>query len=77
MKQHIFLLAALAVLGAVSSDRDQSIGAESAQVSPAMNFLSVAPGARRPTWAGCAERIRFARGWRAQSVSATRPGAPI
>jgi hypothetical protein len=76
MKQHIFLLAAMAALGAVSSDRDQSIGAESAQANPAMSFLSAALGARRSTWAGCGERIRFARTWRTQSVSATRPGAP-
>lgn len=39
MKQWIFLLAAIATLGIVSGDRDQSIGAESSQTSPAMSFF--------------------------------------
>jgi hypothetical protein len=39
MKQHIFLLAAMAALGVVSGHGDQSIGAESAQVSSAMSFF--------------------------------------
>ena len=43
MKQRIFLLAAIATLGVVSGDRDQSIGAESSQTSPAMSvFVSSA-----------------------------------
>ena len=55
MKQRIFLLAAMAALGVVSSDRDQSMGAESAQANPAMSFCHSALGARRPTWAGHAD----------------------
>jgi hypothetical protein len=39
MKQRIFLLAAMAALVVVSGHEDQSIGAESAQTSPAMNFF--------------------------------------
>src|SRR6266542_1509766 len=39
MKQYIFLLATMAALGAVSSDRDQSIGAEGAQANPAMSVF--------------------------------------
>jgi hypothetical protein len=39
MKQHIFLLMAMAALGVVSSDRTQSIGAEGAQANPAMSFF--------------------------------------
>ena len=39
MKQRIFLVAAMAVLIVVVGHRDQSIGAESAQTSPAMNFF--------------------------------------
>ena len=46
MKQHIFLLAALAALGAVSSDRDQSIGAEGAQANPAMSFFVSSTGSK-------------------------------
>jgi hypothetical protein len=46
MKQHIFLLAALAALGVASSDRNQSIGAESAQVSPAMSFFVTSTGSK-------------------------------
>ena len=46
MKQHIFLLAAMAALGVVSSDRGQSIGAEGAQVSPAMSFFVSSTGSK-------------------------------
>jgi hypothetical protein len=46
MKQHIFLLAAMAALGVVSGHRDQSIGAEGAQVSPAMSFFVSSTGSK-------------------------------
>lgn len=46
MKQHIFLLAAMAALGVVSSDRGQSIGAEGAQASPAMGFFVSSTGSK-------------------------------
>src|SRR6266545_3024827 len=46
MKQHIFLLAAMAALGVVSSDRGQSIGAEGAQASPAMSFFVSSTGSK-------------------------------
>ena len=39
MKQRIFFLAAMAALVVVTGHEDQSIGAESAQTSPAMNFF--------------------------------------
>ena len=39
MKQRFVFLAAMAVLVIVSSHQGQSIGAESAQTSPAMNFF--------------------------------------
>jgi hypothetical protein len=39
MKQRIFFLVAMAALVVVSGHEDQSIGAESAQTSPAMNFF--------------------------------------
>lgn len=39
MKQHLFLLAALAALGVISSDRDQSIGAERQLTGPNMSFF--------------------------------------
>jgi len=39
MKQHLFLLAALAALGVINSDRNQSIGAEGQPTSPNMNFF--------------------------------------
>ena len=46
MKQHIFLLAALAALGVVSGHRDQSIGAEGAQANPAMSFFVSSTGSK-------------------------------
>ena len=46
MKQHIFLLAAMAALGVVSSDRGQSIGAEGAQTNPAMSFFVSSTGSK-------------------------------
>ena len=52
MKQHIFLLAAMAALGVVSSDRDQSIGAESAQVSSAMSFFVSSTGSKTANLGG-------------------------
>jgi hypothetical protein len=52
MKQHIFLLAALAALGVASSDRNQSIGAESAQVSPAMSFFVTSTGSKTANLGG-------------------------
>ena len=39
MKHRIFFLAAMAALVVFSGDEEQSIGAESAQTSPAMNFF--------------------------------------
>jgi hypothetical protein len=39
MKQRIFFLAAMAALVVVSGHEDESIGAESVQTSPAMNFF--------------------------------------
>ena len=39
MKQHLFLFAALAVFGVISSDRKLSIGAEGQPTSPNMNFF--------------------------------------
>jgi len=52
MKQHIFLLVALAALGVASSDRNQSIGAESAQVSPAMSFFVTSTGSKTANLGG-------------------------
>jgi hypothetical protein len=46
MKQRIILLAAMAALGVVSSDRGQSIGAEGAQASPAMSFFVSSTGSK-------------------------------
>ena len=52
MKQHIFLLAAMAALGVVSSDRGQSIGAEGAQASPAMSFFVTSTGSKTANLGG-------------------------
>jgi hypothetical protein len=59
MRQHIFLLAAMTELGAVSGDRDQSIGAEGAQVSPAMRFFVSSTGSKTANLGGLrgADRI--------------------
>jgi len=52
MKQHIFLLAAMAALGVVSGDRGQSIGAEGAQASPAMSFFVTSTGSKTANLGG-------------------------
>ena len=52
MKQHTFLLAALAVLGVVSGDRNQSIGAEGAQVSPDTSFFVSSTGSKTANLGG-------------------------
>src|SRR4029450_8526622 len=52
MKQHIFLLAAMAALGVVSSDRNQSIGAEGAQANPAMSFFVTSTGSKTANLGG-------------------------
>jgi hypothetical protein len=52
MKQHIFLLATMAALGVVSSDRGQSNGAESAQVSPDTNFFVSSRGSKTANLGG-------------------------
>jgi len=59
MKQPIFLLAAMAALGVVSGHRDQSIGAESAQTSPAMSFFVSSVGSKTANLGGLrgADRI--------------------
>jgi hypothetical protein len=46
MKQRIILLAAMAALGVVSSDGNQSIGAEGAQTNPAMSFFVTSTGSK-------------------------------
>src|SRR5206468_6865007 len=85
MKQHIFLLAAMAALGVVSSDRGQSIGAEGAQASPAMSFFVTSTGSKTANLGGLRGADKVCRDlasavglgnktWRAPSVSATRPG---
>ncbi|MGH7874219.1 MAG: hypothetical protein ACREQO_18610, partial [Candidatus Binatia bacterium] len=52
MKQHIFLLATMAALGVVSSDKGQSNGAESARVSPATNFFVTSTGSKTANLGG-------------------------
>jgi hypothetical protein len=52
VKQHFFLLATVAALGVVSSDRQQSIGAESVQVSPAMSFFVSSTGSKSANLGG-------------------------
>ena len=52
MKQHFFLLATMAALAVVSSDRKQSIGAESVQVSPAMSFFVSSTGSKTANLGG-------------------------
>jgi hypothetical protein len=52
VKQRIFLLAALAALGIVSSDKAQSIGAESVQTNPAMTFFVSSTGSKTANLGG-------------------------
>ena len=52
MKQRIILLAAMAALGVVSSDRNQSMGAEGAQASPAMSFFVTSTGSKTANLGG-------------------------
>lgn len=61
MKQHIFLLAALVAFAVVSSDRDQSIGAESAQSSPAMSFFVSSKGSKTANLGGLRGADRICR----------------
>ena len=52
MKRQICLVAALAALGLVSSDKSQSIGAESAQANPATNFFVSSTGSKTANLGG-------------------------
>jgi hypothetical protein len=52
MKRHIFLLAAMAALGVVSIDREHSIAAESAKVSPDMSFFVSSTGSKTANLGG-------------------------
>jgi len=62
MKQHIFLLAAIAALGVASSDSSQSIGAERAQANSAMSFFVTSTGSKTANLGGLSGADKICQG---------------
>ena len=83
MKQQMCLLAAMAALGFVSSDKSQSIGAESAQANPATNFFVSSTGSKTANLGGLSGADKTCQGsavglgnktWRAYLSVGLGPG---